>query len=135
MAAAIEQNHDAAGIIWPDPIAPFSVCVVPINFHQSDTVAKLSDQIHDRLIAAGLDVLVDDRDDRAGVKFKDMDLLGIPHRLVVSDRMAANGEIEYKHRSDEQAINLPIESLEAEILSRVQSGRQRHSSDNWVGEA
>ena len=122
VAAAIEQNHDAAGIIWPDPIAPFSVCVVPINFHQSDTVAKLSDQIYDRLIKAGLEVLLDDRDDRAGVKFKDMDLLGIPHRLVVSDRMAANGEIEYKHRIDEQATYLPIESLEAEMLSRVQSG-------------
>ena len=67
-------------------------------------------------------MLLDDRDDRAGVKFKDMDLLGIPHRLVVSDRMAANGEIEYKHRIDEQATYLPIESLEAEMLSRVQSG-------------
>ncbi len=121
VAAAIEQNHDAAGIIWPDPIAPFSVCVVPINYHQSESVAKLSDQIHDRLIAADVEVLLDDRDDRAGVKFKDMDLLGIPHRLVISDRTAASGEIEYKHRTDEQAINLPVQGLEAEILNRVQS--------------
>ncbi len=121
VAAAIEQNHDTAGIIWPDPIAPFSVCVVPINYHQSESVARLSDQVHDRLIAAGVEVLLDDREDRAGVKFKDMDLLGIPHRLVISDRTVASGEIEYKHRTDEQAINLPVESLEAEILSRVQS--------------
>lgn len=122
VAAAIEQNHDSAGIIWPDPIAPFSVCIVPINYHQSDRVAKLSDQIHDQLTAAGVEVLLDDRDDRAGVKFNDMDLLGIPHRLVISDRAVASGEIEYKHRTDEQAINLPVESLEADILSRVQSG-------------
>ncbi|MDE0310533.1 MAG: proline--tRNA ligase [Acidiferrobacterales bacterium] len=122
VAAAIEQNHDEAGIIWPEPIAPFAVCIVPINYHQSDSVARLSDQIQDQLTGAGVEVLLDDRDDRAGVKFNDMDLLGIPHRLVVSDRNAANGEIEYKHRTDEQATNLPIDGLTTDILNRIKSG-------------
>ena len=121
VAAAIEQNHDDDGIIWPDPIAPFSVCIVPINYQQSENVAKCSDDIHDRLINAGVEVLLDDRDDRAGVKFADMDLLGIPHRVVVSDRNIANGEIEYKHRADNQAIHLSIDSVENEILKRIQS--------------
>ena len=122
VAAAIEQNHDDAGIIWPDPIAPFSVCIVPINYQQSENVARYSDDIHDRLIEAGVEVLLDDRDDRAGVKFADMDLLGIPHRVVVSDRNLANGEIEYKHRADDQATHLSIDNVENEILKRIQSG-------------
>ena len=122
VAAAIEQNHDEAGIIWPDPIAPFSVCIVPINYQQSENVARFADDIHDRLIAAGIEVLLDDRDDRAGVKFADMDLLGIPHRVVVSDRNVANGEIEYKHRADEQAVYLSIDNVESEILKRIHSG-------------
>ena len=122
VAAAIEQNHDESGIIWPDPIAPFSVCIVPINYQQSENVARYSDDIHDRLIEAGVEVLLDDRDDRAGVKFADMDLLGIPHRVVVSDRNLANGEIEYKHRADDQAIHLSIDNVENEILKRIQSG-------------
>lgn len=120
VAAAIEQNHDQSGIIWPDSIAPFAVCIVPINYQQSDNVARLSDEIHERLTAAGVEVLLDDRDERAGVKFADMDLLGIPHRLVLSDRNIAEGEIEYKHRAREQAIYLPVENVDNALLKRIQ---------------
>ena len=119
VAAAIEQNHDDSGIIWPEPIAPFSVCVVPINFQQSDNVARVSIDIHDSLTRAGVEVLLDDRDDRPGVKFADMDLLGIPHRLVVSDRGIANGTIEYKRRGVEATENLPIEGLIDHLLERT----------------
>ena len=119
VAAAIEQNHDDAGIIWPDSIAPFSVCVVPINFHQSETVAKVSNHIHDSLKGVGIEVLLDDRDERAGVKFADMDLIGIPHRLVVSERGISNGEIEYKHRAGDEVVNLPLDNLVEQIVRRI----------------
>ena len=122
VAAAIEQNHDDSGIIWPDPIAPFSVCVVPINYHQSEAVAKFSDDIYNQLQKCGVEVLLDDRDDRAGVKFADMDLLGIPHRLVVSDRNLEKGEIEYKHRAAEKPEFLTIEGLRDELVARLKSG-------------
>ncbi len=119
VAAAIEQNHDDAGIIWPDAIAPFTVCIVPINFQQSANVADFSVTLHDQLSSAGLEVLLDDRDDRPGVKFADMELLGIPHRIVVSDRNIEKGVVEYKHRSDEQVEFLSVDDLVARLLERV----------------
>ncbi len=111
VAAAIEQNHDGAGIIWPQPIAPFAVCIVPINFQQSKKVAATSLEIYDRLSKAGVEVLLDERDDRPGVKFADMDLLGIPHRIVVSDRGISNGVVEYKRRGQDSLENLPLDSI------------------------
>ncbi len=119
VAAAIEQNHDDSGIIWPEAIAPFSVCIVPINFQQSENVARVSMDIHDRLVQSGFQVLLDDRDDRPGVKFADMDLLGIPHRLVVGDRGIANGTVEYKRRGIEAIENIPIDDLIEQLVARV----------------
>ncbi len=119
VAAAIEQNHDDSGIIWPEPIAPFLLCIVPINFQQSAVVARVSLAVHDSLTRAGIETLLDDRDDRPGVKFADMDLLGIPHRLVVSDRGIANGQIEYKRRGTEIVEHLPIEGLTETLLQRI----------------
>lgn len=119
VAAAIEQNHDDSGIIWPEPIAPFSVCIVPINFQQSESVARVALDIHDSLEQSGIEVLLDDRDDRPGVKFADMDLLGIPHRLVVADRGIANGTIEYKHRGVAEIENWSMDGLTEQIAARI----------------
>ncbi len=119
VAAAIEQNNDAAGIIWPDPIAPFSVAVIPINYAQSEQVRNVSDRIHGELESAGVEVLLDDRDERPGVKFADMELIGIPHRLVVSDRGIAADTAEYKRRAEGSIEHLPLNSVVAQMLNRI----------------
>ena len=98
VAAAIEQNHDGAGIIWPEPIAPFTVVLVPLNAAKSEKVRTLSEQLYATLQQSGIDVLLDDRDARPGVKFADAELMGIPHRLVISDRGIDSGKLEYRHR-------------------------------------
>ncbi len=109
VGAAIEQNHDDRGIIWPDPITPFHVVIVPINMHRSEAVREAAFALHDELQMAGLEVLLDDRDARPGVKFADAELIGVPQRLVVSDRGLANGELEYRHRRDSDSENLKRE--------------------------
>ena len=119
VAAAIEQNHDDSGIIWPEPIAPFEVCIVPINFQQSEDVARVALEIHDELENAGVEVLLDDRDDRPGVKFADMDLIGIPHRLVVSDRGIADGTVEYKKRDSNEVEHLKIHGAVQALVKRI----------------
>jgi prolyl-tRNA synthetase len=98
VAAAIEQNHDQRGIIWPDPIAPFNVCLVPLNLQKSPRVREVADALYAELSAAGIDVLYDDRDVRPGVKFADAELLGIPHRVVIGERGLDAGTLEYRHR-------------------------------------
>ena len=109
VGAAIEQNHDDNGIIWPEPLAPFDVVLVPINMHRSDTVREAAEGLYAELSDLGVEVLFDDRDARPGVKFADAELLGIPHRLVVSDRGLAAGELEYRHRRDSESRNLKRE--------------------------
>ena len=109
VGAAIEQNHDEHGIIWPEPLAPFDVVLVPINMHRSDDVREAAETLYAELGDLGLEVLFDDRDARPGVKFADAELLGIPHRLVVSDRSLAAGELEYRHRRDSEARKLKRE--------------------------
>ena len=109
VGAAIEQNHDDNGIIWPAPLAPFHVVLVPINMHRSDTVRAAAEALYAELTAAGLEVLFDDRDVRPGVKFADAELIGIPHRLVVSERGLEAGELEYRHRRDEESRDLKRE--------------------------
>ena len=113
VGAAIEQGHDAAGIIWPEPLAPFDVVLIPINMHRSDTVRDAAESLYDELSARGIEVLFDDRDARPGVKFADAELIGIPHRLVLSERGLAAGELEYRHRRDTESRNL----ARAEALS------------------
>ncbi len=98
VAAAIEQNHDANGILWPEAIAPFQVILVPINYQKSARVQETADALYRDFNAAGIDVLLDDRDARPGVKFADSELLGIPHRIVIGERTLAAGNLEYRHR-------------------------------------
>jgi prolyl-tRNA synthetase len=119
VAAAIEQNHDERGIIWPDPIAPFQVVLVPLNMQKSPRVREIADRLYAELNAAGIDVLYDDRDARPGVKFADAELLGIPHRVVVSERGVDAGKLEYRHRRATENEDFPLgEALEF-IRSRV----------------
>lgn len=119
VAAAIEQNHDAQGIIWPEPIAPFQVSLVPIGMHKSSEVARAAEEIHAELEAAAIEVLFDDRDERPGVMFADMDLIGVPHRLVIGERGLRKGVIEYKGRREERASELPRDRLLAELRQRI----------------
>jgi prolyl-tRNA synthetase len=113
VAAAIEQNHDERGIAFPAPMAPFAACIVPIGYHRSAQVRAAADRLHDALAAAGIDVLMDDREERPGALFADMDLIGIPHRVVLSERGLAAGNAEYKARRDDKPRELPLEDLVA----------------------
>ena len=103
VAAAIEQGNDAAGIVWPEALAPFRAVVCPVNMAKSDAVREAAEALYARLESAGVEVLLDDRPLRPGVMFADMELLGIPHRFVVSDRLLADGKIEYKARTADEA--------------------------------
>lgn len=109
VGAAIEQNNDDNGIIWPEPLAPFDVVLVPINMHRSDAVRDAAEALYEELTGLGFDVLFDDRDVRPGVKFADAELIGIPHRLVVGERGLEANELEYRHRRDEESRNLKRE--------------------------
>jgi prolyl-tRNA synthetase len=106
VAAAIEQNHDANGILWPEAIAPFQVILVPINYQKSARVQETADALYRDFNAAGIDVLLDDRDARPGVKFADSELLGIPHRIVIGDRTLAAGNLEYRHRRETESTEI-----------------------------
>ena len=103
VAAAIEQNHDANGIIWPEALAPFQVVLVPINYQKSAQVQETADALYRDFSAAGIDVLLDDRDARPGVKFADSELLGIPHRIVIGERSLKAGKLEYRHRRETES--------------------------------
>jgi prolyl-tRNA synthetase len=103
VGAAIEQNNDDKGIIWPERLTRFGVVLIPINMQRSDTLRSAAEALYAELLDAGIDVLFDDRDARPGVKFADAELIGIPHRLVISEKGVAAGELEYRHRRDSEA--------------------------------
>ncbi|MEY2863693.1 MAG: hypothetical protein RLY58_1400 [Pseudomonadota bacterium] len=111
VAAAIEQNHDEQGIIWPQAIAPFEIAIVPMNQAKSPRAVAAAEALYDELTAAGFDVLLDDRNERPGVKFSDLELTGIPHRIVVSERGLDAGTFEYRGRRDSEACELDKVSL------------------------
>jgi len=118
-AAAIEQNHDDRGIIWPEPLAPYRVTVVPINYQKSARVREAADALYRGLAAEGLEPLLDDRDARPGVKFADAELYGIPHRLVVAERGLDAGRLEYRARRSLDVIEVPIEGVAAFLKERA----------------
>lgn len=119
VAAAIEQNHDERGIIWPEPIAPFQVVLVPMGMQKSERVREVADRLYAELTAAGIEVLYDDRDARPGVKFADAELLGIPHRLVVGERGLEAGKLEYRGRRDTESQEFPLDDALSFIRSRM----------------
>lgn len=115
VAAAIEQNHDTRGILWSDHMAPFKVIVIPIAFHQSSLVQTNTERLYQALLDADIEVLLDDRDERPGVKFADADLIGIPHRIVISDKTLANQSVEYKARQEDASRLMPLEEVVAAL--------------------
>ena len=119
VAAAIEQNNDAAGIIWPEPIAPFQVVLVPLNWAKSARVREVAESLYRELADAGVEVLLDDRDARPGVKFADAELFGIPHRVVIAERGLDAGSLEYRHRRATDNEDLPVDGTVAALLSRL----------------
>jgi prolyl-tRNA synthetase len=122
VGAAIEQNHDERGIAWPEPMAPFQVALVPVGYHRSAAVKEAADRLHDALTAAGTEVLMDDRDERPGVMFADMELIGIPHRVVVGERGLKDGKIEYQGRRDASAIPVDLGEAANFLRSRLWRG-------------
>ena len=118
LGAAIEQNHDDRGIVWPDAIAPFSVVVTPIGYGKSQQVRQVADQLYAQLQSSGIDVLLDDRDERPGVMFAEMELIGIPHRITIGERGLKEGNVEYVNRRSLQTTSIPV--VEAFAFMRAQ---------------
>ena len=124
VAAILEQYHDDRGMVWPTIVAPFHVIIIPINAHKSPEVAKMADDLYRKLEAAGIEVLLDDRDShRPGAKFADAELIGIPHRLVVGERGLSDGVIEYANRSSGESENLPVGDVVTRLTEWVNSDR------------
>ncbi|MGH8706105.1 MAG: proline--tRNA ligase, partial [Burkholderiales bacterium] len=119
VAAAIEQNHDERGIAFPRPMAPFEACLVPIGYHKSAPTRAAAEKLYAALGAAGVDVLLEDREERPGVLFADMDLIGVPHRLVISERGLAAGTVEYKGRRDAQPQDVPLAAAAQFLCERL----------------
>ncbi len=119
VAAAIEQNHDERGILWPEPLAPFTVVLVSLGQQKSAQVRESAERLYAELTGAGIEVLYDDRDARPGVKFADAELLGIPHRLVVAERGLSAGRLEYRHRRDSESVEFPVDEALAFLKSRL----------------
>jgi len=119
VAAAIEQNHDEKGICWPEPIAPFQVAILPMNAKKSHRVREAAERLYEELCSAGVEVLLDDRNVRPGVMFNDMELIGIPHRVVVGERGLDEGVLEYRKRTDAENGEIPLEGAVEAILKRL----------------
>jgi prolyl-tRNA synthetase len=115
VAAVVEQYHDDRGITWPDPLAPFDLHIIALNYHKSADVKQAADRLYEQGCEQGHEVLFDDRDERPGVKFADADLVGLPHRIVVGDRGLKNGVVEYKRRTDVDAQELPPDAALAKL--------------------
>ncbi len=119
VAAAIEQNHDEYGICWPDNIAPFQVAIVPMNMKRSPRVAEQAEKLYQELLDAGIEVLFDDRKERPGVMFADIELIGVPHRIVISERGIDAGTFEYKYRSDNQKQDINIDEVFSTLVKKI----------------
>ena len=121
LGAAIEQNHDDRGIIWPDSIAPFTVAICPIGMDRSEEVKAAAQQLYEQLQALGVDVLLDDRGERPGAMFADWELIGVPHRVVLSDRGLKEGQVEYQGRRDAEATKLALAEVVAHLQARLKA--------------
>jgi len=111
VAAAIEQNSDDRGIIWPDTMAPFQLVITPIGYKKSEQVRAVCDDLYTQISSMGIEVLLDDRNERPGIMFADADLMGIPHRIVIGEKSLDKGEIEYKNRRAASAENIAQDSI------------------------
>jgi prolyl-tRNA synthetase len=118
-AAAIEQNHDERGIIWPDAIAPFTVVVCPVGMDRSEAVKATAESLYADLLAAGVDVILDDRGERPGAMFADWELIGVPHRVTIGDKSLKDGVVEYQHRRDTAATKVAVNDILAHVKERM----------------
>ncbi|HEX7402421.1 MAG TPA: His/Gly/Thr/Pro-type tRNA ligase C-terminal domain-containing protein, partial [Usitatibacter sp.] len=118
VAAAIEQNHDDKGIIWPEPMAPFAVALIPLGYRKSEAVKAAAEKLYAQFSAAGIEAFLDDRDERAGVLLADQELVGIPHRIVIGDRGLKEGAVEYQHRRDAEATKVALDDAARHVQSR-----------------
>ena len=119
-AAAIEQNHDDKGMIWPDAIAPFTLVICPVGADRSEAVKTASEQLYAQLLAAGIDVLLDDRGERPGAMFADWELIGVPHRVTIGDKSLKDGMVEYQQRRDSEATKVPVGDIAAQLIAKLQ---------------
>jgi prolyl-tRNA synthetase len=119
VAAAIEQNHDERGIVWPPAMAPFAVAIAPIAYERSESVRQCADELHERLADAGIEVLLDDRGERPGVMFADLELIGIPHRVTIGERGLKEGIVEYHARRDAKATKVAVADIVSFIQGRI----------------
>ncbi|MBP8119909.1 MAG: proline--tRNA ligase, partial [Burkholderiales bacterium] len=122
LGAAIEQNHDDRGIIWPDAMAPFAVVICPLGYDRNEAVKSAADALHAELAAAGVDVVLDDRGERPGVMFADWELIGVPHRVTIGDRGLKEGKVEYQHRRDDQATPVNAGEIGALLKQKLAAG-------------
>jgi prolyl-tRNA synthetase len=118
-AAAIEQNHDDKGIIWPDAIAPFTVVLCPIGMDRSADVKAAAESLYAELLALGVDVILDDRGERPGAMFADWELIGVPHRITIGDKALKDGQVEYQHRRDPAASKIAVGEVVEQVMARV----------------
>jgi prolyl-tRNA synthetase len=121
VAAAIEQNHDDRGIIWPESMAPFAVVITPIGYHKSELAKQAADGLYRELTEAGVEVLLDDRDERPGVMFADAELVGIPHRVTIGERGLKEGMVEYLPRRESQARNVPLSEISSHLINLLKT--------------
>jgi prolyl-tRNA synthetase len=119
VAAAIEQNHDARGIIWPAPMAPFDVAIAPVGYDRNERVREAADRLYAELLSAGVDVLLDDRGERPGVMFADLELIGIPHRVTIGERGLKEEQVEYQARRDDRPTPVPLSGIARFIVDRL----------------
>ncbi|MDP2171081.1 MAG: proline--tRNA ligase [Rhodocyclaceae bacterium] len=124
VGAAIEQNHDARGIIWPASIAPFTLVICPVGWGKSAAVREAATKLHDELLALGIDVMLDDRDERPGVMFADWELIGVPHRITIGERGLKEGVAEYQQRRAPEVTKVPLADLVAHVTQRVSASGQ-----------
>lgn len=121
LGAAIEQNFDDKGIIWPEAIAPFEVVICPMGYDRSDAVREQADKLYATLQDAGIDVILDDRGERPGVMFADWELIGVPHRIVIGDRGLKEGKLEYQARRDTEATLLPLDEAAGVVTAKIRA--------------
>jgi len=124
LGAAIEQGHDERGIIWPISMAPFELVICPMNYDRSEAVKNAADQLHDELLSAGIDVILDDRGERPGAMFADWELIGAPFRVVIGDRGLADAQVEFKGRTDAESQNIPLAEIKEKVVAAVQAAKQ-----------
>lgn len=125
LGAAIEQGHDERGIIWPISMAPFEVVICPMNYDRSELVKSTADQLHDDLLAAGIDVILDDRGERPGAMFADWELIGAPFRVVIGDRGLADSVVEFKGRTDEESQNIPLADIKEKVIASIAAAKKQ----------